>query len=39
MHFEAGRMEPFQEGFNVRTIIAALFIGFYYASAPYIWGL
>ena len=28
MHFEPGRMEPFQEGFNVRTIIAALFIGF-----------
>jgi len=28
VHFEAERIEPFQEGFNIRTIIAALFIGF-----------
>lgn len=28
VHFEPERIEPFQEGFNFRTIIAALFIGF-----------
>ena len=28
VHFEPEKIEPFQDGFNIRTVVAALFIGF-----------